>query len=93
MQLLVRSPVVDANTAEAFAPLDVAGYNYMESRYDIDAELHPDRIIVATETHPPALAEGWTKMLAHPNVIGEFTWTGWDYLGEVVKGPFIRSVP
>jgi beta-galactosidase len=86
MQRLVQSPVVDAETAEAFAALDVAGYNYMESRYPIDAELHPDRIIVGTETHPPAIAEGWAKVLAHPNVIGDFTWTGWDYLGEVGIG-------
>ena len=86
MQAIVRSPVVDANTAEAFAHLDVAGYNYMESRYSIDAELHPSRIIVGTETHPPAIADGWAKVLAHPNVIGDFTWTGWDYLGEVGIG-------
>jgi hypothetical protein len=23
---------------------------------------------------------------SHPNVIGDFTWTGWDYLGEVGIG-------
>jgi hypothetical protein len=24
----------------------------------------------------------WGRVLTHPNVIGDFTWTGWDYLGE-----------
>jgi beta-galactosidase len=86
MQQAVRSPIVDARTTEAFAPLDVAGYNYMESRYELDADLHPDRVIVGTETHPPAIASGWAKVAAMPHVIGDFTWTGWDYLGEVGIG-------
>ena len=86
MQQLMLSPVVDAKTAEAFAHLDVAGYNYMEARYPVDAELHPERVIVGTETHPPAIAEGWAKVLAYPSVIGDFTWTGWDYLGEAGIG-------
>jgi beta-galactosidase len=86
MQQLVLSPVVDAKTTEAFAHLDVAGYNYMESRYAVDAELHPERVVVGTETHPPAIADGWAKVLALPSVIGDFTWTGWDYLGEAGIG-------
>ncbi len=83
---LMRSPVVDHKTREAFATLDVAGYNYMASRYAIDAETHPDRVVVGTETHPAAIATAWPQVLALPSVIGDFVWTGWDYLGEAGIG-------
>ncbi len=88
-ELMVRamlSPVVAAKTQEAFAHLDVAGYNYMASRFELDRELFPQRVIVATESHPPSLDEDWAAVVRNPNVIGDFTWTGWDYLGEVGVG-------
>ena len=48
-----RSPVVGDKTEEAFSHLDVAGYNYMDTRFEIDRELlSRNRVIVATETHP-----------------------------------------
>jgi beta-galactosidase len=28
----------------------------------------------------------WSGVLDHPSVIGDFTWTGWDYLGEAGVG-------
>jgi beta-galactosidase len=86
MERVVRSAAVTAKTTEPFSYLDVAGYNYMESRYDSDVEQFPHRLIVGTETYPPAIAEGWAGVLRHPNVLGDFTWTGWDYLGEVGIG-------
>lgn len=73
-------------TEDAFAYLDVAGYNYMPTRYPIDSAQFPHRVIVGSETHPPAIHDYWTRVLAHPHVIGDFTWTGWDYLGEVGVG-------
>ena len=82
----VRSPRVDENTVEAFSVLDVAGYNYMPNRFTGDVEAHPDRVIVSTESHPPSIVEDWAAVVAHDAVIGDFTWTGWDYLGEVGVG-------
>ena len=83
----MTSPRSTATTAEAFSHLDVAGYNYMDPRFEIDGELHPNRVIVATETHPrrhrPRAGPGCAD---NPHVIGDFTWTGWDYLGEVGIG-------
>ena len=32
--------------------LDVVGFNYAESRYELDAELFPHRVIVGSETFP-----------------------------------------
>jgi beta-galactosidase len=86
MKSIALLPGVTAKTTEPFSYLDVAGYNYMEARYDSDVEQFPHRVIVGTETHPPAIAEGWAGVLRHPSVIGDFTWTGWDYLGEVGVG-------
>lgn len=86
MDEAVTSPAVDERSAEAFSILDVAGYNYMATRYEQDVAGHPDRVIVGSETHASAIGRDWPKVVALPNVIGDFTWTGWDYLGEVGIG-------
>jgi beta-galactosidase len=86
MPLVMASPIVDENTAEAFSHLDVAGYNYMETRFTTDGELHPSRVIVATESHPSVMDSCWAAVVDNPHVIGDFTWVGWDYLGEAGVG-------
>ena len=73
-------------TAPYFAPLDVAGYNYKSVRYAHDAKKFPDRVIYGSESYPRATWQTWTDTLANPNVIGDFVWTAWDYLGEVGVG-------
>ncbi len=83
---LMRSPVVAKKSAETMSYLDVAGYNYMEQRFALDRELFPERVVVASETHPVAIDSGWRAVTENPQVIGDFTWTGWDYLGEVGIG-------
>jgi beta-galactosidase len=84
-QLMLASSI-GTNSAEPFSYLDVAGYNYMELRYAEDGKAYPHRVIVGTETHPAAIDTGWAAVRAHPHVIGDFTWTGWDYLGEAGIG-------
>lgn len=79
---LVQLRAVDTRTRDAFADLDVAGYNYMPSRYELDARLHPERVIVGTETSPSQIAQVWPDVERLAHVIGEFCWTGWDYIGE-----------
>ncbi len=73
-------------TAPYFAPLDVAGYNYKSVRYAHDAKKFPERVIYGSESYPRATYQTWTDTLANPNVIGDFVWTAWDYLGEVGVG-------
>jgi beta-galactosidase len=84
-QLLVSDQAADM-IAESFAALDVAGLNYAEARYTLDSEQFPNRVIVGTETFPSAIAESWALITRLNHVIGEFTWTGWDYLGETGLG-------
>lgn len=83
---IAQSSVVTERTAESFAVLDVAGMNYADARYPLDRELFPSRIIVGSETFPPRIADNWALILDSPHVIGDFTWTGFDYLGEVGVG-------
>lgn len=70
----------------ACAALDVAGYNYMTARYAVDNERYPNRIIVGSETYPPEIARNWNEVEKYSNVIGDFTWTGFDYIGEAGVG-------
>lgn len=83
---LMQQEIVARRTQEAFAALDVAGYNYLESRYDMDGERYPNRIIVGTETWPGQIDRLWRQVQDLPYLLGDFTWTGWDYLGEVGVG-------
>lgn len=71
---------------EIYSHLDVCGYNYMQSRYRMDSEIVPNRIIVGSETHPPRIDLLWCECKKYPQLIGDFTWTGWDYLGEAGVG-------
>jgi beta-galactosidase len=90
---LMTAPVVATNSAQTASYLDVVGYNYMESRLGTDGELYPHRVIVGSETHPAAIDRGWAAVRRHPHVIGDFTWTGWDYLGEAGIGRTAYSRP
>lgn len=80
------SELVTASTEESASVLDVVGFNYAESRYELDAELFPNRVIVGSETFPSRIEKMWELVQRLPHVIGDFTWTGWDYLGEAGIG-------
>ena len=82
MNALGTSAAVTALTAEPLAALDIAGLNYLDSRYGPDRDSFPNRVIVGTETFPTRIDELWSAVMAHDHVIGDFTWTGMDYLGE-----------
>lgn len=66
--------------------LDIPGYNYATSRYEKEAKNHPERCIVGSETLPQSLYKNWQYVKRFPNLIGDFMWTGWDYLGETGIG-------
>ncbi|MFD4960044.1 glycoside hydrolase family 2 TIM barrel-domain containing protein [Microbacterium sp. NPDC058389] len=80
------SELVTATTEESASVLDVVGFNYAESRYELDRELFPHRVIVGSETFPSRIERMWQLVEDLPQVIGDFTWTGWDYLGEAGIG-------
>jgi beta-galactosidase/beta-glucuronidase len=85
MQISTNDEVTRA-TEEAHAVLDVSGINYGHSRYEPDRKEFPNRITVGSETFPKDIDELWALVQDNPQVIGDFTWTGWDYLGEAGIG-------
>ncbi|GAB3301467.1 glycoside hydrolase family 2 TIM barrel-domain containing protein [Pseudoclavibacter terrae] len=86
MNQVNASELVTKATEESFGVLDAAGLNYGDSRYELDKELFPNRVIIGTETFPPNIDRNWKLVQEHDHVLGDFTWTGWDYLGEVGIG-------
>lgn len=69
--------------------MDILGYNYMTACYLPDHEKHSQRVMVGSETFPPQIAENWEIITHCPAVIGDFTWTGYGYLGETGVYPAI----
>ncbi len=67
---------------------DITGLNYMPARYALEKELCPDRLVLGTEEYPADIADLWALVEQYPHVIGDMTWTGWDYLGEAGIGIF-----
>ena len=72
---------------EAFANgLHVVGYNYLEGKYEQDHEMFPERVILGSENYPKEIGIHWPMIEKTPWVIGDFTWTAWDYIGEAGIG-------
>jgi len=74
--------IVDKHTKGAFANMDVAGYNYGIKRYKKDLKHYPDRFILGSETFLNDAGEFYELYQKNPRVIGDFVWSGMDYLGE-----------
>lgn len=66
--------------------LDVAGYNYMENRYQGDGMCYPDRVICGMESFAGSIDKIWELAERFPHVIGDFAWTSYDYIGEAGIG-------
>ncbi|HWR86770.1 MAG TPA: glycoside hydrolase family 2 TIM barrel-domain containing protein [Rhodoglobus sp.] len=86
MQVASRLPAADKASRDAFATVDVAGYNYAFGRYKGDRRRYPDRVMLGSESMPGDLPAIWREVERVPGVIGDFMWTGWDYLGEAGIG-------
>ena len=86
MDEIITHPIVSGNLEKAAAGWDLIGYNYMTARYEQDKNTYPNRVIVGSETYPPEIARNWEIIGRCSNVIGDFTWTGWDYMGEAGVG-------
>ncbi len=65
--------------------LDVVGYNYTEDRYKMDHEKYPDRVLYGSENRSDFNA--WRSVTENDFIMGQFIWTGFDYLGEAGRWP------
>ena len=86
MDQIVVHDAISERLEKACASLDVAGYNYMTARYEPDSVKYPNRVMVGSETYPPEIARNWDIIKKLHCTIGDFTWTGWDYIGEAGVG-------
>ena len=88
MAEIACAPDSERVSIDTFKVLDLAGYNYAYKRYELDSKIHPERIIVGTETMCEDIYKNYERMKKYPQVIGDFIWTGIDYLGEVGIGGY-----
>lgn len=86
MKTMAKLPGCDKKTRDAFAAMDVAGYNYGIKRYKGDTKKYPDRVILGSETFCADAYAFWEFAKKHNALIGDFVWAGMDYLGEVGIG-------
>lgn len=91
MLAAAASPEGDVCSSPVLDLLDIAGYNYAQSRYENEPALHPNRIVVGSETYPQDLPGNWALIEKCPWVIGDFMWTAWDYMGEVGIGAWVAD--
>ena len=76
-----------------FSTLDLSGYNYAaggdhgkKDIYAMDRKRVPGRIMYGAESYPLEAFGSWMAVVDYPYVIGDFVWTGFDYLGEASIG-------
>lgn len=81
----------DVKTRDAFANMDIAGYNYGIYRYGKDLKKYPKRLILGSETFCSDAYAFWEMAKIHPRIIGDFVWAGMDYMGEVGVGAWEYS--
>jgi beta-galactosidase len=62
--------------------VDIGGYNYSWREYQADHEHAPHWVMLGTESYPREAWEIWQETERRPYVIGDFVWTGMDYIGE-----------
>lgn len=76
----------DVKTRDAFANMDIAGYNYGIYRYKHDLKKYPQRLILGSETFCNDAYKFRELAKQEPRLVGDFVWAGIDYLGEVMVG-------
>jgi beta-galactosidase len=69
--------------------LGVTGYNYQEFRYPADHLKYPGRIIYGSENG--MALDAWEAVEKNDYVLGQFLWTGFEYLGEAGQYPSRHS--
>lgn len=94
---LMKGPMADAFAAnhivtellnEFASVTDLVGYNYLTARHEMEHTLFKNRVVLGTETLPSDLVRLWKIVKNNSHVIGDMTWTGYDYIGEAGSSCF-----
>ncbi len=86
MKVGATLPISDRKTRDAYANMDIAGYNYGILRYGIDLNKYPQRLILGSETFCRDAYAFYEMAKKEPRIIGDFVWAGMDYIGEAGIG-------
>lgn len=81
-------PLVTEALEECSQSCDIIGLNYLRGRHLLEHELHPGKTVLGTETYPADIEKLWLLVEENPHIIGDFTWAGYDYIGEAGVGIF-----
>ena len=81
-------PLMSESIAESSEAMDIIGLNYLTGRHVLEKELHPNKTVLGTETFPADIVRLWSIVKNYDHVLGDYTWTGYDYLGEAGCGVF-----
>ena len=93
MNHMADLPSYDRACSPALDRLDIAGYNYARGRYRMDGYLHPNRVIMGSETLCGDVVRNYRAMERLPYLVGDFIWSAWDYLGEAGCGAWTYGDP
>jgi beta-galactosidase len=84
--LLPQSRTVNSSI---WSYLDLGDQHYQHDDSVLHAA-HPDRALLQSESFPATLYDDWKLVTNNKYAVGDFTWTGWDYLGEsAIAGPVL----
>jgi beta-galactosidase len=81
----------DVKTRDAYANMDIAGYNYGIFRYKHDLKKYPNRLILGSETFCKDAYDFYELAKKEPRIVGDFVWSGMDYIGEAGVGSWEYS--
>lgn len=81
-------PLMTESIEESCEAMDITGLNYLTGRHVLEKQLHPNKTVIGTETFPADIVRLWDIVKNHDHVLGDYTWTGYDYLGEAGCGVF-----
>ncbi|MCR5771119.1 MAG: DUF4982 domain-containing protein [Butyrivibrio sp.] len=86
MKVGATLPMCDVKTRDAYANMDIAGYNYGILRYKHDLKKYPQRLILGSETFCKDTWKWLEITEKNERIIGDFVWAGQDYIGEAGIG-------
>lgn len=81
-------PKVTEALEESTMITDITGLNYLTGRHILEKNLHPNKALIGAETYPADIVRLWSLVKEYPHILGDFTWAGYDYLGEAGCGIF-----
>lgn len=87
-EYFAKHPLLTEALEGCSSSCDIIGLNYLTGRHLLEKELHPNKAVIGTETYPADIVRLWNIVKQNPHMLGDFTWAGYDYLGEAGCGIF-----